>query len=42
MGRFDASELREIARELGIEGSERMRKGELYGAIAWAHPERLE
>jgi NAD(P)-dependent dehydrogenase (short-subunit alcohol dehydrogenase family) len=42
LGRFTISELRDIARELGIEGYDRMRKGELYGAIEWTHPERLE
>jgi hypothetical protein len=42
LGRLTISELCDIARELGIEGYDRMRKGELYGAIEWTHPERLE
>lgn len=42
LGRFTISELRVIARGLGIEGYDRMRKGELFGAIEWADPKRLE
>jgi NAD(P)-dependent dehydrogenase (short-subunit alcohol dehydrogenase family) len=40
--RFDVSDLRDIARELGIEGHSRMSKGELFGTIEWADPKRLE
>jgi NAD(P)-dependent dehydrogenase (short-subunit alcohol dehydrogenase family) len=42
MGRFNISELRDIAFELGIEGYDHMRKGELYGVIEWTHPGHLE
>lgn len=39
---YPMAALRDIARELGIEGCDRLHKGELYGAIEWTHPERLE
>jgi hypothetical protein len=42
MRRFQVSDLRDIARELGIEGRSRMSKGELFGAIQWIDAGLLE